>query len=106
MLHSAFAGLMVGAFGALINADGMMCFSILLMVVGILFLGFYTGPAAASAGWKSSYSPQQISETIVNLDSKARWRGKSSAEIQLGLIILVFALSASVVPLLVFIVHR
>ncbi len=106
ILYAALSGLAAGTLGTLLSADGMICLSIVLGVVGLLFLGFYTGPSAAYGGGKSAFPTQQISETIVEMDSATRWRRKSQSEYLLGFLILVFALSAAAVPLLFFLMRR
>lgn len=85
----------------LLGTDNTICLSIFIILIGLLFLFFQTGPAAASSS-KGGPPTQMISNTVVNLDSRTRWRGKSIEEEKLGLLILIAGSVAAAISLIIF----
>ena len=77
---------------ALLGADASICVSMLIIIIALLFLFFQTGPAAAPTSARCGRPTALISSTVVNLDSKTRWRGKSFEEEELGLILLLIGI--------------
>ncbi len=96
-------GLAISLMGlASVGADKTICLSIVIIVVGLLFLTFQTGPAAATTSIKSTQPTSMISSTVVNLDSKTRWRRKTLAEEELGLLLLIIGIVSAVIAYLAF----
>ena len=94
-------GLFISLMGlALVGADMSVCLSIVIIIVGLLFLFFQTGPASTSTSFKGTRPTVLISSTIVNMDSKSRWRGKSFEEEELGLLLLIIGIVAMAISLM------
>ena len=88
-------GVLVSLMGiVLLGADASVCLSMAIIILSLLFLFFQTGPAAAATSAKGGRATALISSTVVNLDSKTRWRGKSLEEKELGLVLLIVGIVA------------
>ena len=65
------------------------CFSMLIIISGLVIAGIQTASAASSVGPKSPVNTAMISPEIVREDSKARWRTKMPEEYSLALVLIV-----------------
>jgi len=64
------------------------CFSMLIIISGLVIAGVRTGSAAGSSGLESTVNTALISPEIVKEDSKARWRPKTSDEYSLAIVLI------------------
>ena len=83
------------------GADGTACLGIVIIISGLVIAGVQTGPATGMTGIRSGVNTAVISKTIVDADSKTRWRRKTYEEYRLAIILIVSGLMVFIISALI-----